>query len=120
MKSGSERVEQVEYERPFYPRFSSAMAVVGDELYIFGGRGNKYGKQELTSEYFYGLCALNLRTKESRLVWKRLQAQENTIMASSMYFNPADSSFYAVSLEKEVHYGKSLLKILSVPKYPSP
>lgn len=100
MKSGSERVEQVEYERPFYPRFSSAMAVVGDELYIFGGRGNKYGKQELTSEYFYGLCALNLRTKESRLVWKRLQAQENTIMASSMYFNPADSSFYAVSLEK--------------------
>ena len=45
MKSGSERVEQVEYERPFYPRFSSAMAVVGDELYIFGGRGNKYGKQ---------------------------------------------------------------------------
>lgn len=100
MKSGSDRVEAVEYERPFYPRFSSAMAVMGDELYIFGGRGNKYGKQELSSEYFYGLCALNLKTRQSRLVWKRLQAKENTIMASSMYFEPSDSSFYAVSMEK--------------------
>lgn len=100
MKSGSESVEQVEYERPFYPRFSSAMGVVGDELYIFGGRGNKYGKQELTSEYFYELGALNLRTQKSRLVWKRQQAQANTIMASSMYFNPTDSSFYAVSMDK--------------------
>lgn len=100
MKSGSDVVEHVEYERPFYPRFSAAMEVVGDDLFIFGGRGNKYGKQELTSEYYYGLCALNLKTKQSRLVWKRLQGKENTIMASSMYFEPSDSSFYAFSMDK--------------------
>lgn len=100
MKSGSGKVEQVEYEHPSYPRFSAAMAVIGDELYIFGGRGNKYGKQVLTSEYFYGLCSVNLKTRQSRQVWKRLQAKENTIMASSMYFEPSDSSFYAVSMEK--------------------
>ncbi len=100
MKSGSNQVEQVEYERPYYPRYSAAMGIVGDELYIFGGRGNKYGKQELSSEYFYSLCALNLKTRQSRLVWERQQAKESTIMASSMYFNPSDSSFYAVSLEE--------------------
>lgn len=100
MKSGSEVVERVEYERPFYPRFSAAMGVVGDDLFIFGGRGNKYGKQELTSEYYYGLCALNLKTNQSRLIWKRLQSTENTIMASSMYFEPSDSSFYAFSMDK--------------------
>lgn len=100
MKSGSEVVERVEYERPFYPRFSAAMGGVGDDLFIFGGRGNKYGKQELTSEYYYGLCALNLKTNQSRLIWKRLQSTENTIMASSMYFEPSDSSFYAFSMDK--------------------
>ena len=100
MKSGSGLVERVEYERPFYPRFSASMGVFEDELFIFGGRGNKYGKQELTSEYYYGLCALNLKTKQSRLVWKRLQGKENTIMASSMFFEPSDSSFYAFSMDK--------------------
>lgn len=107
MKSGSGHVEQIEYKSPLYPRFSAAMAVVGDELYIFGGRGNKYGKQELTSEYFYGLCALNLKTRQSRLIWKRQGTTENTVMASSMYFEPSDSSFYAVSMSE----GGTLWKI---------
>lgn len=100
LKSGAERVEQVDYERAFYPRYCSAAAVVGDELYIFGGRGNKYGKQELSSNYYLGLCALNLKTCKSRLVWKKSDIKERTIMASSMYFEPSDSSFYAVSIEK--------------------
>lgn len=71
MKSGSGKVEQIEYERPLYPRYSAAMAVVGDELYIFGGRGNKYGKQELSTHYYWGLCAINLKTKQSRIVWQK-------------------------------------------------
>lgn len=101
MKSGTEQIEEVEYERPLYPRYSAAMAVVGDELYIFGGRGNKYGKQELSSHYYAGLCSINLRTKQSRIVWQKNKPQEEgTIMASSMYFEPADSSFYAVSTNK--------------------
>ena len=92
---------QVEYERPLYPRYSAAMAIVGDELYIFGGRGNKYGKQELSSHYYWGLCAINLKNKQSRIVWQKNQPQEEgTIMASTMYFEPSDSSFYAVSTNK--------------------
>ena len=77
------------------------MAIVGDELYIFGGRGNKYGKQELSSHYYWGLCAINLKNKQSRIVWQKNQPQEEgTIMASTMYFEPSDSSFYAVSTNK--------------------
>lgn len=108
MKSGTYQMKQVEYERPLYPRYSAAMTVVGNELYIFGGRGNKYGKQELSSHYYAGLCAIDLKNKRSRIVWQRHKPQEEgTIMASSMYFEPSDSSFYAVSLNK----GGALWKI---------
>lgn len=101
MKYGTNQIEQVEYERPLYPRYSAAMVIVGDELYIFGGRGNKYGKQELSSHYYWGLCAINLKNKQSRIVWQKNQPQEEgTIMASTMYFEPSDSSFYAVSTNK--------------------
>lgn len=101
MKSGTNKVEQIEYERPLYPRYSAAMALVGDELYIFGGRGNKYGKQELSSHYYWGLCSINLKNKQSRIVWQQNNPKEDgTIMASSMYFEPSDSSFYAVSTNK--------------------
>lgn len=101
MKYSTNQIEQVEYERPLYPRYSAAMAIVGDELYIFGGRGNKYGKQELSSHYYWGLCAINLKNKQSRIVWQKNQPQEEgTIMASTMYFEPSDSSFYAVSTNK--------------------
>ena len=101
MKYSTNQIEQVEYERPLYPRYSAAMAIVGDELYIFGGRGNKYGKQEVSSHYYWGLCAINLKNKQSRIVWQKNQPQEEgTIMASTMYFEPSDSSFYAVSTNK--------------------
>ena len=101
MKYSTNQIEQVEYERPLFPRYSAAMAIVGDELYIFGGRGNKYGKQELSSHYYWGLCAINLKNKQSRIVWQKNQPQEEgTIMASTMYFEPSDSSFYAVSTNK--------------------
>lgn len=101
MKYSTNQIEQVEYERPLYPRYSAAMAIVGDELYIFGGRGNKYGKQELSSHYYWGLCAINLKNKQSRIVWQKNQPQEEgTIMAPTMYFEPSDSSFYAVSTNK--------------------
>lgn len=101
MKSGSYKLEQVEYERPLYPRYSAAMAIVGDELFVFGGRGNKYGKQELSTHFYFGLCAINLKTNQSRMVWQRNSPQEDgTLMASSMYFEPSDSSFYAVSMSK--------------------
>ena len=100
-KSGSYNLEQVEYERPLYPRYSAAMAIVGDELFVFGGRGNKYGKQELSTHFYFGLCAINLKTNQSRMVWQRNSPQEDgTLMASSMYFEPSDSSFYAVSMSK--------------------
>lgn len=100
-KSGTDHIEQIEYEQPFFPRYSAAAAVVGDELYIFGGRGNKYGRQEIASSNYFGLHAINLRTLRSRSVWRRQEdPRVENVMASTMYFHPADSSFYAVSMDE--------------------
>lgn len=92
-------VENIAYEPLLNPRYSSAIAVVGDELYILGGRGNKYGKQELSSSFYTELCAINLKDRKSRVVWKKTEDTGSMLMASSMYFEPSDSSFYAVCLK---------------------
>ena len=95
LKVGMQQVEEVAYTPVISPRYSSAAAIVGDELYIFGGRGNKQGKQEFNAHFYYELCAINLKTGKSRSVWKKKQATDVLLMASSMYFEPSDSSFYS-------------------------
>lgn len=107
LKVGMKQVEEVAYTPVISPRYSSAAAIVGDELYIFGGRGNKQGKQEFNAHFYYELCAINLKTGKSRSVWKKKQAMDVLLMASSMYFEPSDSSFYAVSMKG----GGSLWKV---------
>lgn len=103
----TQQVEEVAYAPAISPRFSSAMATVGDELFIFGGRGNKQGKQEFNAYFYYELLAINLKTGKSRRLWKKDAATDILLMASSMYFEPSDSSFYAVSMKG----GGSLWKI---------
>lgn len=98
MKVTTGEVEMITYEPVLAPRYSSAIAIVGDELYVLGGRGNKYGKQELNPYYYPELCVIDLKRKKSRIVWRKEQSESSMLMASSMYFEPSDSSFYAVSL----------------------
>lgn len=106
LKVGAEQVEEVKYAPAISPRYSSAATVVGDELYIFGGRGNRQGKQEFNARFYYELCAVNLKTGKSRRIWKKKQATDVLLMASSMYFEPSDSSFYAVSMKGEEVCGR--------------
>lgn len=107
LKVGMKQVEEVTYTPVISPRYSSAATVVGDELYIFGGRGNKQGKQEFNAHFYYELCAINLKTGKSRSIWRKKQATDVLLMASTMYFEPSDSSFYAVSMKG----GGSLWKV---------
>lgn len=101
-------MEELSYAPAISPRYSSAATIVGDELYIFGGRGNKQGKQEFNSYFYYELCAINLKTGKSRTLWKKERTTDILLMASSMYFEPSDSSFYAVSMED----GGTLWKVM--------
>lgn len=100
MNSVTGDMTKIDYTPLIDPRYSSAITVVGDELYVLGGRGNKYGKQELSSNSYSELCAIDLNKKESRVVWKKNNMENSMIFTSTMYYEPSDSSFYVVSLKK--------------------
>lgn len=100
MNSVTGEMEKIDYEPLLDPRYSSAITIVGDELYVLGGRGNKYGKQELTSNSYSELCTIDLKKRESRVIWRKNNMENSMIFTSTMYYEPSDSSFYVVSLKK--------------------
>lgn len=100
-------IAECQYTPSITPRTSSASAIVGDELYIFGGRGNSSGRQELPAQYYYDLYAINLKTMKSRKIWEKNNVEIPFIQATTMYFVPEDSSFYAATTE----HGGILIKL---------
>ena len=101
------------------PRYSSASAIVGDYMYIFGGRGCKTGKQELNPHIYYDLYAVNLKTKETKLV-RQFKEKRQFLPCGNMIFNPTDSCFYVLtSLGKgtlfKIELNNSTLQEVSSP-----
>ena len=78
------------------PRYSSASAIIGDYLYIFGGRGCKTGKQELNPHIYYDLYSVNLKTKETKLL-KQFKEKRQFLPCGNMIYNPSDSCLYVLT-----------------------
>lgn len=78
------------------PRYSPASVVVGNELFIFGGRGCKSGRQDMSPHNYYDLYAINFDTNEARKVLE-IQNQEEIerfLPGCNMVYNAEDSLFY--------------------------
>lgn len=109
-----DKITECQYTPSIFPRTSAASAIVGDELYIFGGRGNYSGRQELPSQYYYDLYAINLKTLKSRKIWEKPEVENPFLQASTMYFIPEDSAFYVATTDK----GGMLIKLsIKEPKW---
>lgn len=107
-------IKKCQYTPSITPRTSAASAIVGDNLYIFGGRGNSSGRQELPSQYYYDLHLINLKTMKSRKIWEIKDIQNSFIQASTMHYSPEDSSFYAATTDN----GGTLIKLsMNEPKW---
>lgn len=52
------------------PRYSAGSVIIGNTLYIFGGRGCPSGRQELSPRNYYDLYAVNLHTKRVKRLWE--------------------------------------------------
>jgi DNA-binding SARP family transcriptional activator len=91
-------LKTIDYSPKIPPRMSVAACVVGDEMFIAGGRGNEVGKQEVREHFYYDLYAINLRTRRSRCLWSRNDGDMKGAFSfcSTMLFDPADSTFYAM------------------------
>ena len=81
------------------PRFSATAAIVNNILYIFGGKGNKSGRQEDESHHFYDLYAIDLSTFDVKKIWEN-KNETDFFLRGNMIYSPNDSCFYAIDISK--------------------
>lgn len=93
-----------------YPRYSAATAIVGNDIYIYGGRGSKTGRQELSTEYLYDLHKISIETGKTTLVGNFGMENVTSLPAENMVFNPKDSCFYVLTDYEGGHLMKLSLK----------
>lgn len=78
-----------------HPRYSAASAITDSTLYIFGGRGNPSGKQELSPRKYYDLYAVNLKTFKVEKLWEFDEEPEFEFVPSgNMVYDKNQDSFY--------------------------
>lgn len=76
------------------PRYGSAVSIVGDNMYIFGGRGNLSGKQELSPKYHYELYSVNLKTLQVEKKMELKDIQHHFTLGEQMIWDKDSTSFY--------------------------
>jgi DNA-binding SARP family transcriptional activator len=92
------------------PRYSSSSCLDGDTLYIFGGRGNRSGKQELYPKNYYDLYAINLRNLHVKPIWNFEGRPDDGdfVPSDDMILDKEGNCFYVMTNQGE---GYTLLKI---------
>ncbi len=91
------------------PRYSSASALVNDTLYIFGGRGNKSGKQELSPRNYYDFYAVDMNTMEVKNLWsyEEYPPHGDFMPSGNMVYDREKDCFYMMTNQ----LGFTLLRI---------
>ena len=80
------------------PRYSATSYIVDSLLYVFGGRGNLSGKQELSPKNYYDLYTINTRTLEVRQLWDMGTSPFGDFVSSENFvYNWANGDFYFLS-----------------------
>lgn len=92
------KISFIDYKLSIPPRCSASACILGDDLYIFGGYGNALGRQEFDSYNYHDFYKIDLKTGKSKKIWSKNIPNKSSVMASSMYFESSDSSFYAACM----------------------
>ncbi|MCM1139871.1 MAG: hypothetical protein NC453_14985 [Muribaculum sp.] len=90
-------IEECPLRPEMMPTTSAAAAVVDDKLYIFGGKGNISGRQELPTKYNYALYAYDTSTWEGNKVWEIDSLSNYFLPSQTMYYDNQEDCFYAAS-----------------------
>ncbi|NDV60347.1 hypothetical protein [Bacteroides sp. 519] len=90
------------------PRYSSGTTLIDNTLYIFGGRGNKSGRQELFPKNFYDFYAVNLQTNQINKLWDIESVEGGDFIPSeNLIYDPEKNCFYMFTIQA----GGTLMKI---------
>ncbi len=79
------------------PRYGSASAIVDSLMYIFGGRGNASGKQELSPRYYFDLYTINLKNRKAERIWSKEDMDEHFICGENMIYDREADCFYVMT-----------------------
>lgn len=78
-----------------HPRYSAASAIVDGRMFIFGGRGNQSGKQELSPKKYYDLHSVDLKTHEVEKIWEFTENPTyEFVPGGNMVYDSDENSFY--------------------------
>lgn len=92
------------------PRYLSAIAVVDSTLYVYGGVGNKTGKQEQGICVYNDLYKINLKDFSVNKIWDRPVEEDGEVAARNLIFNKEKSVFYALCYTPSKYKTYLLLK----------
>lgn len=100
--------EDVEYSGDrIPPRMHTVSGVLSDdEMLIFGGVGNRLGRQELGKEFYYDLYRFNTRTREMVKLWE-ITESENYVPTRNIVVNDEKTIIYVFCRDRGA---KSFLK----------
>ena len=81
------------------PRYGCASVIVDTLMYIFGGRGNLSGKQELSPKYYYDLYSMDTRSLEVEKLWdcNEMSSYGHFIPGENLLYDKESDAFYAMT-----------------------
>ena len=80
------------------PRYAATSYIVDSLLYVFGGRGNPSGKQELSPKNYYDLYTINTHTLEVKKLWDMESSPYGDFVSGENFvYNWENGDFYLLS-----------------------
>ncbi|GAB6122683.1 hypothetical protein [Dysgonomonas termitidis] len=89
------------------PRFSASSAIVDNQMYIFGGRGSKSGRQELSPRNYYDFYSVNLIMGQANKLWEEDNTGQDFMPGENMVYDKEQDCFYLFTTKD----GGTLFKI---------
>lgn len=84
---------------PIPPRFFAGIAMTpdGKQAYIYGGKGNEAGDQNVGIQYYYDFYQLDLETKQIKKLWEHKAPQANRIPTRDMILSEDGQHIYLLA-----------------------
>lgn len=79
------------------PRYTTSTTIVNNVLYVFGGRGNKSGRQELSPRNYYDFYAVNLLSEQTNKLWEIESTEKEFLPSENMIYDEKENCFYFFS-----------------------
>lgn len=84
---------------PIPPRFFAGITMTpdGKQAYIYGGKGNESGDQNVGIQYFYDLYQLDIETRKIKKLWEHKAPQVNRVPTRDMILSEDGQYIYLLA-----------------------